>query len=124
MSGHVYKRENASSCEPSRRSCVWISSSATDSTDCICSVVIDGSWKEFVGVVTNVDEENGNITFATHGDYLFYVDDANIYAVGDVLLYDGRILDEDYAMTLKIQQSIVGKVSAKINEHTLALFKS
>lgn len=70
-----------------------------------------------------MDEENGNITFATHGDYLFYVDDANIYAVGDVLLYDGRILDEDYAMTLRIQQSIVGKVSAKINEHTLALFK-
>ena len=75
-------------------------------------------------MITYIDKENKCIKFATHGDYMFYVDDANLYAIGDVILYDGRILDEDYALTLKIQQSIVGKVSAKINEHTLALFKS
>ena len=77
-----------------------------------------------MGVIVGVDIDAGCITFASGGDYLFYVDDANLYAIGDMLLYDGRILDEDYALTLKIQQSIVGKVSAKINENTLALFKS
>ena len=54
--------------------------------------------------------------------YLFYCDDANLYQIGDVILYNGKILDEDYAMTLRIQQSIVGKVTGKINEHTLAIF--
>ena len=116
LSGHVYKYDT----EAKR----FISSAITDSTDCICSVIVDGTWKEFVGVITSVDEENGCITFATHGDYLFYVDDANLYQIGDVILYDGRILDEDYALTLKIQQSIVGKVSGKINEHYLAVFKA
>lgn len=116
LSGHVYKYNK----ETKR----FISSTATDSTDCICSVIMDGTWKEFVGIITRIDKENGCITFATHGDYLFYVDDANLYQIGDVILYDGRILDEDYALTLKIQQSIVGKVSGKINEHYLAVFKA
>ena len=114
MSGHVYKYVNGS----------FISSTANDSTDCICSVVINGSYKEFVGVITEVDAENGCIKFASHGDMLFTVDDANLYQIGDVILYNGKILDEDYAMTLRIQQSIVGKVTAKINETTLAIFKS
>ena len=114
MSGHVYKYVNGS----------FISSTANDSTDCICSVVINGSYKEFVGVITEVDAENGCIKFASHGDMLFTVDDANLYQIGDVILYNGKILDAEYAMTLRIQQSIVGKVTAKINETTLAIFKS
>ncbi|KAK8844374.1 hypothetical protein M9Y10_024231 [Tritrichomonas musculus] len=114
LSGHVYKRVNGK----------WVSSTATDSTDCICSVIVDGSYKEFVGVITSVDESNGCITFATHGDMLFTVDDANLYQIGDVILFNGKILDEDYAMTLRIQQSIVGKVTGKINETTLAVFRS
>ena len=122
MSGHVYKR--VIDTQDENINPIWQSSTINDSTDCICSVIVDGSWKDFVGIITDVDSENGCIKFATHGDYLFYVDDANLYQIGDVLLYDGRILDEDYAMTLKIQQSIVGKVSGKINEHYLALFKA
>ena len=114
LSGHVYKYENNK----------FISSTATDSTDCICSVVINGTWKEYVGIVTSIDAKNKCITFSSHGDYLFYVDDSNIYQVGDVVLYDGRIIDEDYAITLKIQQSIAGKITAKINEHIVALFKA
>ena len=113
MSGHVYKYENER----------WVSSTTNDSTDCICSVINDGTWKEFVGIIVNIDEKNGCIKFASHGDFLFYVDDSNIYQIGDVILYDGKILDENYAMTLKIQQSIVGKVSGKINEHYIAIFK-
>ena len=122
MSGHVYK--HVIDTQDENINPKWQSSTINDSTDCICSVIVDGSWKDFVGIITDVDSENGCIKFATHGDYLFYVDDANLYQIGDVLLYDGRILDEDYAMTLKIQQSIVGKVSGKINEHYLALFKA
>ncbi|WP_334089860.1 hypothetical protein, partial [Helicobacter typhlonius] len=86
-------------------------------------VVSCGSWKGYVGIITEIDEKNGCIKFASHGDFLFYVDDSNIYQIGDVILYDGKILDENYAMTLKIQQSIVGKVSGKINEHYIAVFK-
>ena len=84
---------------------------------------INGSWKEYVGIITNIDVKNNCITFASHGDYLFYVDDSNIYQIGDVVLYDGRIVDEDYAMTLKISQSIAGKITSKINEHFVSLFK-
>lgn len=113
-SGHVYKRVNGK----------WLSSTVTDRSDCICSVVIDGTYKEFVGVITEVHELNGCVTFASHGDFLFNVDNANLYQIGDVILYNGKILDEDYAMTLRIQQSIVGKVTAKINETTLAIFRS
>ena len=54
---------------------------------------------------------------------LFKVDDSNIYQIGDVVLYDGRIVDEDYAMTLRIQQSIAGKITSIINEHIVSLFK-
>ena len=113
LSGHVYKYIDNK----------FVSSTSNDTTDCICSVVINGSWKEFVGIITSIDEQNKCITFASHGDFLFYVDDSNIYQIGDVVLYDGRIVDEDYAMTLKIQQSIVGKITAKINEHYVSLFK-
>ena len=111
-SGHVYKQVND----------MWESSTINDRTDCICSVVINGTYKEFVGVITDVDISRKCVTFASHGDVLFYCDDANIYQIGDVILYNGKILDPEYAMTLRIQQSIVGKVTAKINEHTLALF--
>ena len=44
------------------------------------------------------------------------------------MLYDGTILSEDdaltiKALTIKIQQSIIGKVSAIVDEHHLAIFK-
>ena len=123
LSGHVYKQDDGN----------WISSTVNDSTDCISSVKINGTWKEYIGIITSIDTKNntsngrGNnvpcITFATHGDMLFEVDDSNIYQIGDVVLYDGRIVDEDYAMTLRIQQSIAGKITAKINEQIISLFK-
>ena len=134
-SGHVYKRVSNDSHSVSskgstpeasdrRSSARWVSSTANDSSDCICSVVSEGSYKEFVGVITSIDESHNSLTFASHGDFLFTVDDANLYQIGDVVLVNGKILDEDYAMTLRIQQSIVGKVTAKINETTLAVFRS
>ena len=76
-----------------------------------------------MGIISSIDLQNNCCTFASHGDYLFFVDNSEIYQIGDVVLYDGRILDEDYALTLKIQQSIVGKVTAKIYQNLLAIFK-
>ena len=115
MSGDVYKYKEGEG---------WVLSTNEDTEDCICSVILNGTHKTFVGVITRIDEEKRCITFATHGDFLFYVDDSSSYEIGDVVLYDGSILDEDATLTLKLQQSIVGKVSAVIDENTLVIFKS
>lgn len=55
---------------------------------------------------------------------LFRVDDANISQIGDVVLYDGRIVDEDYDLTLQVQRSIADVITSKINGHIVAMFKS
>lgn len=122
ISGHVYKLVDGNGASSNHSVHKWVSSTANDTTDCICSVVHKGTWKEFIGVITSIDVDNKCITFSSHGDILMKCDDSNIYAIGDVILYDGRIVDEDYAMTLKIHRSIVGTVTAKINETTLAVF--
>ena len=113
MSGKVYKRVDG----------LWIESTTSDRTDCICSVISTGNYKSFVGVVTSIDEKNNSLTFGTHGDFMFNVDDASLYEVGDVVLYDGRILDDNVTPTLKLQRSIVGTISAIIDEHTVAIFR-
>ena len=67
-------------------------------------------------------KKNKSITFASHGDFMFNVDDSSSYEVGDVVLYDGRILDENVTLTLKLQKSIVGTISGIIDENTVAIF--
>ena len=113
MSGKVYKRINDE----------WISSTPDDRTDCICSVVNAGNHKSFVGVVVSIDEENHSLTFASQGDFMFNVDDTSLYEIGDVILYDGCILEDDLTVTSKLHQSIVGKITSIIDEHTLAVFR-
>ena len=54
MSGHVYKRIEDGNDSNNNVQYKWISSTANDSTDCICSVIIDCSWKEFIGVISDV----------------------------------------------------------------------
>ena len=54
-------------------------------------------------IITKIDEEEYCLTFATHGDYLFYSDDSSKYQIGDVILFDGSILNEDDVITLIIQ---------------------
>ena len=114
MSGKVYKRENDE----------WIPSTVNDRQDCICSVMIEGNEKNYVGVIVEVDEKNKSVTFATHGDFMFNVDDSNSYEVGDVVLYDGRILDYNVTLTLNLQRSIVGTISGIIDENTVAVFRT
>ena len=85
--------------------------------------MINGTEKNYVGVIVEVDEKNNSVKFATHGDFMFNVDDSNNYEVGDVVLYDGRILDENVILTLKLQRSIVGTISGIIDENTVAIFR-
>ena len=54
---------------------------------------------------------------------MFNVEDTTLYEVGDVVLYDGRILEDDLTITSALLQSVVGKITAIIDEHTLAVFK-
>ena len=67
LSGSAYMNRNNS----------WIPSQNAP-TDCICGVKTTGTWKEYVGVVTNVDKENNMVEFATHGDFYFTVDDSRL----------------------------------------------
>lgn len=83
-----------------------------------------GTSKTYAGIITSIDAKHNSIIFATHGDYMFKVDDSSRYSVGDVLAYDGSIVDEDTTMTLSMQRSIIGQVSAIIDGTTLAIFKA
>lgn len=111
-----------------------------DYTNCIPSVKTIGSYKQYLGICTNIHPsgstllvgdgvkvevtiEQPTITFATHGDFLFRVNNSSQYEVGDVVLFDGNKLDENLMITTKIQQSIVGKVTGIVDEHLLCIFK-
>ena len=102
----------------------WIPSTVNDRKDCISSVQLMGNHKTYLGVIVDIDKENNSITFASHGDFMFNVEESNLYEVGDVVLYDGRILEDDIIVTSAHLQSVVGKITAIIDEHTLALFKN
>ena len=95
-----------------------------DSSDCIPSVKILGTWREFIGICTEVDTEHNLIRFASHGDYLFRVDDEKLYQVGDELLYNGIIVGEDVTITAKIRRMTVGIITGIIGEGLVAVFKS
>ena len=114
MSGNVYKRVDNN----------WISSTANDTEDCICGFVSTGNYKSYAGIVTRIDSENHSVVFATHGDYMFTVDDSSKYAIGDAITYDGNVIMDSTPLTLQIQSSIIGKVSAIIDEHTISVFKA
>ena len=114
MSGKVYKRVENN----------WIQSAPNDSTDCICSCITTGTSKTFAGVITSIDVEKNSITFATHGDYLFKVNDSSKYNVGDTICYDGSVMAENTVPTIAISQSIIGRVSSIIDSTTLSVFKT
>lgn len=129
MSGHVYRYEKGTYVEE------------TTSTDCISSVKSTGTYKEFLGIVVNKHKSGDKVTigdvvkydveinqetvdFATHGDYYFRVDDSSKYKIGDTVLYDGSIVDDDIPITNKIIKSTIGSITGIINEHYVSVFKS
>ena len=118
----------------------YVSGTGGGFTDCIPSVKTTGSYRQYLGICVGIHEagcklyvgdtvkseveiQQPTITFASHGDYLFRVNDSSQYQVGDIVLFDGNKLDDDLIITSKIQQSIVGKVSGIVDEHLLAIFK-
>lgn len=118
MTGHVYTRV----CIDGEKY-EWKPSTTNDSTDCICSVKPSGTWKEFVGIVTSIDEDEKCLKFATHGDYIFHVDDSSNYSVGDMICYDGSVINDDTVITSKLMRTIIGIVSATIDSEHIAVFK-
>ena len=117
LTGKVYKFKNNE----------FISSTATDTTDCICSVKTNGKWNEYVGICVRIDDKNKRVTFATHGDYLVRVNDTSCYGIGDEVFVDEgelKVITGQTAITSKIRRTTVGIITAKINDNTLAVFKS
>ena len=108
---------------PEKGTFEWIESTEDDRIDCICSVVSEGTYKNFVGIITMIDIDNHSLTFASGGDFLMYVSNSDDYEIGDTILFDGTKLDEDLPITQKIQKSIVGSVVSKISKNTVAIFK-
>ena len=65
---------------------------------------------------------NDTIDFATHGDYIFKVDNnkinhqttsnnSKVYEVGDEILYDGRIVDPESPLSRKLEKMIIGTIT-------------
>jgi hypothetical protein len=102
--------------------------STTGPTDCISSVKNTGGPREFLGVccqkvplgMKNIGQDT--FEFATHGDVYVRVEDSTAYEIGDVILMDKSILGEDIVITGLIRRMIIGKVAAKIDGKTLAVF--
>ena len=129
MSGNVYKLNEGEYVEE------------TDNTDCIPSVKTEGTYKEYLGICVKKHKSGESVTvgdivkkditinqdtidFATHGDFYFKVSDSWPYEVGDTLLYNGDILNDETPMTNKIQRMIIGVVTAIIDPNTVAIFKA
>jgi len=90
-------------------------------TDCICAVKPTGSYEEFIGICTELRPDG--VVFASHGDYLFRVDNSAKYVIGSSVMYDGRIVCDEIPLTNRVVRSIVGIITAKIDANTVAVFK-
>lgn len=99
----------------------WVSN--TGPTDCISEVKPSGTFEEFAGVCVGFNELTNSVIFATHGDFYFKVDDSRAYRVGDLVLHDGSVLGNDEPITVKVMKSVVGKVTAIIDDSTLAILR-
>ena len=106
------------------------------STDCVPIVKTTGDWTQFVGICTEVDVsyygrtsqkykgiEHAYIRFATHGDFQMAVEDSSKYKVGDLITYDGSVVDTSAPLDYKTMFSIVGSVSAIVNNNSVAIFR-
>ena len=119
LTGNVYRYDKSTKS--------FISSTETDTTDCICSVKTNGKWNEYVGICVKIDEKNKCITFATHGDYLVRVTDTSCYGIGDEVFVDEgelKTLTGQTAITSKIRRTTAGVITSIINKNMLAIFKS
>ena len=106
------------------------------STDCVPLVKSTGDETTFAGICTEVDVSYKNkttkyyrdkncafIRFATHGDFQMVVEDSSKYKVGDLITYNGNIVNTDETPTYKMQLSIVGSITAIVDKSTVAVFR-
>ena len=106
------------------------------STDCVPLVKSTGDWTTFAGICTEVDVSYKNktttyyrdkncafIRFATHGDFQMAVNDSSKYKVGDLIMFDGSIVNTDEQLSYKTQKSIVGSVTAIVSTGSVAVFR-
>ena len=121
-------------------------SDVKDSTDCVPIIKSIGTYKDFIGICTEVDASvsfssglksrnttstttklNGEVyaytRFASHGDFLFSVKDSDMYKIGDTVDFSGNIIDEYAPLTNKVRRSIVGVITKIINKETVSIFK-
>ena len=114
-----------------KESSTW--TNAITNIDCICELKPSGIPDEFVGILVAYVDQKGIYTqsptnarallFATHGDFLFDVPSTENIKVGNTVLIDGTIVNNDTPLTVKILKRIVGRVTKVIDQHTLAIFK-
>ena len=95
--------------------------------------------KRYIGVVIQIINEDDEIEhgtimketiklarkcyrFASHGDCLLRVSDSSVYNVGDTILSDLSILDDDTPITGLIMSCIIGKVTRIIDDNRVAIF--
>ena len=114
-----------------KESSTWTNS--ITNIDCICELKPSGTPDEFVGILVAYVDQKGIYTqsptnarallFATHGDFLFDVPSTENINVGNTVLIDGTVVNNDTLLTVKILKRIVGRVTKVINQHTLAIFK-
>ena len=106
---------------------MWRESTRSDHIDCIPSVKPSGTWREYLGVCTEVLSDTNEVKFASHGDFLVTVDDSSTFKVGDIIhLTDSGgigVIGDDTALTVRVSRSIIGVVTGVVDGRTVAVFK-
>ena len=119
----------------------WVTT--TNSTNCITEVKLKGDSSTFVGIIVGYVAEDGeriynlhdlnvimksktirSILFASHGDFYFKVNDSSKYNVGDTVMVDGEVVDDETVLTQDVKNQIIGTCTAKVNDGMIAIFRS
>ena len=119
----------------------WVTT--TNSTNCITEVKLEGDSSTFVGITVGYVAEDGeriynnhdlnvtiksktirSILFASHGDFYFKVNDSSKYNIGDTVMVNGEVIDDETVLTQDIKNQIIGTCTAKVNDGMIAVFRS
>lgn len=87
-----------------------------------------GTWKEYVGVCTAVDEDLNIIRYSNSGIYLVAdIPDTSNLGIGETLFIDPdgkiKILADNATVTTKMRRMILGTIIAIINDHIVQVYK-
>lgn len=87
-----------------------------------------GTWKEYVGVCTSVDEDLNIIRYSNSGTYMVAdIPDTSNLGIGETLFIDPdgkiKILADNATVTTKMRRMILGTIIAIINDHIVQVYK-